>query len=533
MVDRERDDIFLAGRSTVAQLKLSDGQIRHIFNLSADANDYTYAGINRALYAITPDYFAANGEKGSWSCVWVMNGETGALDSMKMGDKASRLEFYDATHRLAFPDMHSGWVEFYDVLSGAIDSVDIGESSDYLALSPDKQTAWIVKRLGGSRIVGWDLGSGGCVEKRAGAWPSTCETDSALNRMFIVNHFESSVSVLDATTGDSLATIPLGTDEARTDAIVASSLDPTLHRFAAAFPELEQVFVVDAATYQVQSAVIPGYSFDEDRDAAIGVLQPIFDPENQRLFVLMKNEKKLAVFDAMTLILIDTLSLRQDWSDTTDNLVVQCLAVDTVLNELMVGNLRIDLAQLRVTGSLPKGSLYLGANAARSLAYSMALVNDSLWVYELHPRSLISVGERFLYCAPDKYPPVIKYDAALNDLFILEFNNAHIRRYDLDQPVGMQEGKGRFPEGGLRMDVNYPNPFRESSLIRFFLPDSGEMTLELFNIAGEKVREYDCNEYGPGWREISITGVDLPSGVYFCVLQAGNKRICRRMTLLK
>lgn len=80
---------------------------------------------------------------------------------------------------------------------------------------------------------------------------------------------------------------------------------------------------------------------------------------------------------------------------------------------------------------------------------------------------------------------------------------------------------------------SYPNPFNPSATISFELPAQGNITLELYNLKGQKVQELCAGQYTAGKHQISFTAPDLPSGVYILSLDAEGKRLNKRLTLMK
>jgi len=83
------------------------------------------------------------------------------------------------------------------------------------------------------------------------------------------------------------------------------------------------------------------------------------------------------------------------------------------------------------------------------------------------------------------------------------------------------------------LNQNYPNPFNPSTKISWQLPFSSNVTLKIYNVLGNEVdllvNEYQsAGNYGFTWN-----AVNLPSGIYFCRLQAGSFVQTRKMILLK
>ncbi len=66
---------------------------------------------------------------------------------------------------------------------------------------------------------------------------------------------------------------------------------------------------------------------------------------------------------------------------------------------------------------------------------------------------------------------------------------------------------------------NYPNPFNSSSVIKYSIPKSSQVTLRIFNTLGQEIKtlvneEKTIGIYEINWDAVSSTG-GLPSGVYF------------------
>jgi len=85
---------------------------------------------------------------------------------------------------------------------------------------------------------------------------------------------------------------------------------------------------------------------------------------------------------------------------------------------------------------------------------------------------------------------------------------------------------------------NYPNPFNAQTVIDFAIPVSGHVTLDIFNILGQKVATlYDANHEAGYlsviWNATDDAGNDVASGLYFYRVTAGSEQITKRMLMLK
>jgi len=67
---------------------------------------------------------------------------------------------------------------------------------------------------------------------------------------------------------------------------------------------------------------------------------------------------------------------------------------------------------------------------------------------------------------------------------------------------------------------NYPNPFNPVTRISFSLPQDSKVKLQIFNGLGEIVSEPVNSEFQAGMQYFDFNAGNLPSGVYFCRMQA-------------
>jgi hypothetical protein len=85
---------------------------------------------------------------------------------------------------------------------------------------------------------------------------------------------------------------------------------------------------------------------------------------------------------------------------------------------------------------------------------------------------------------------------------------------------------------------NYPNPFNPSTTISIGLPVQSNVTLDIYNIVGERVASLYDGQLAAGNYNYTFNASNLPSGIYVSVLnvvgQDGNSStLSRKMTLMK
>ena len=81
---------------------------------------------------------------------------------------------------------------------------------------------------------------------------------------------------------------------------------------------------------------------------------------------------------------------------------------------------------------------------------------------------------------------------------------------------------------------NYPNPFNPTTSITYYLPQKSNVTLEVFDITGRKVKVLVDRTQAAGKYTVTFDGSGLSSGVYFYRLKTSNGYIqSKKMLLIK
>ncbi|MCH7575760.1 MAG: T9SS type A sorting domain-containing protein [Candidatus Marinimicrobia bacterium] len=99
--------------------------------------------------------------------------------------------------------------------------------------------------------------------------------------------------------------------------------------------------------------------------------------------------------------------------------------------------------------------------------------------------------------------------------------------------------KARSVISKLSLSVNYPNPFNNRTTIKYALPVTANVSLEIYDLAGRNVRQlfndsrHVTGEYTAAWDGKDGAARDLPSGIYIARLTAMNLTKSIKMVLLK
>ncbi|CAF3748369.1 unnamed protein product [Rotaria sp. Silwood1] len=244
---------------------MSNGAITMTKRLGSDVSGFEYDKRTGKGYFMNATGYDQQGQGGSWAKMYILDCNTQVIDSAKRGDKTYKALVYEAGNKLVWPDMHSGYIEMLNLANNVIDSVHIGVTLDEMDVSPDNNSLFIACRLGGSDIIKYDINTLGTTKFKAGSWPCVVRTDSSLNKVFVLNHFQSTISVINPNTNTVTATINLPLAEGRADAIAVMCYDKFLQKIFVSFPEFGNIVKINAVTNVVESTTpIPGFTFNPD-----------------------------------------------------------------------------------------------------------------------------------------------------------------------------------------------------------------------------------------------------------------------------
>ena len=106
---------------------------------------------------------------------------------------------------------------------------------------------------------------------------------------------------------------------------------------------------------------------------------------------------------------------------------------------------------------------------------------------------------------------------------------------------GQSDGtiRGPLPVGNNALlpteySVNvYPNPFNPLTNFKIAVPQAAETRIVVFNVMGQVVRDMNLGRLQAGYHTVQFGGAELPSGMYFARIQAGNFHSTHKLMLLK
>ncbi|MCB2231493.1 T9SS type A sorting domain-containing protein [bacterium] len=144
--------------------------------------------------------------------------------------------------------------------------------------------------------------------------------------------------------------------------------------------------------------------------------------------------------------------------------------------------------------------------------------NQSMTISGLIPGTMYYVGMKV-------------YDEAGNDPGLSVVDSAEAR-------TDFGSGTGEILPVDFTLYQNYPNPFNPSTVIAYYLPRACHVSLTVYNIMGQQVRQLvdgiqSSGEHSVVWDGVDDDGFRVSSGVYFSSLEADRTESRCKMVLLK
>lgn len=84
---------------------------------------------------------------------------------------------------------------------------------------------------------------------------------------------------------------------------------------------------------------------------------------------------------------------------------------------------------------------------------------------------------------------------------------------------------------GFVLEQNFPNPFKNGTVIRFTLPSKAKVNLSVFDINGRLVKVVMNESRDAGTHAVNVNSGSLVAGLYYYKLQAGEHSAVKKMTI--
>jgi hypothetical protein len=86
---------------------------------------------------------------------------------------------------------------------------------------------------------------------------------------------------------------------------------------------------------------------------------------------------------------------------------------------------------------------------------------------------------------------------------------------------------------GFKLYQNYPNPFNPTTRIEYQLPQRSDVLVIVYDVLGKEIEKFFYRNIEVGYHSVNFNAKNLPSGVYFYKIIAGELTNVKKMVLLR
>jgi hypothetical protein len=173
--------------------------------------------------------------------------------------------------------------------------------------------------------------------------------------------------------------------------------------------------------------------------------------------------------------------------------------------------------------------IYYGGFNGYSFTNFVNAGNDTSYVL-----SSVSISDTIGITAYNKtYSPANELDSTIVNVNMTNGNESwYAYAVDTSATTGIIQSKNTIlNDYGLYQ--NYPNPFNPSTVISYQVASIGKVNLKVFDLLGREVAMLVNEVKSAGNYKVTFNAANLPSGVYFYMLQAGKYAETKKLVLIK
>ena len=126
--------------------------------------------------------------------------------------------------------------------------------------------------------------------------------------------------------------------------------------------------------------------------------------------------------------------------------------------------------------------------------------------------------------------PHNKNGTAIDDGSVYTVNGAALGKFAGNNEETADIG---FIPDVFQLEQNFPNPFNPSTTISYGLPESGLVSLVIYDMRGSMVSQLVNTYQSAGSHTVHFNAADIPAGTYLYMLEANGEQHVKRMLLLK
>ena len=132
------------------------------------------------------------------------------------------------------------------------------------------------------------------------------------------------------------------------------------------------------------------------------------------------------------------------------------------------------------------------------------------------------------------YPQSIFVDSRYGEIWVTDFDNNRVLRFDVVSLTGVGESNGIVAPHVYALSQNYPNPFNPGTTITIALEHTEQATVTVYTLLGQEVATlFRGVATAHVQYSLSFDATNLPGGMYFYALRSAHGYEVKKMGLMK
>ena len=165
-------------------------------------------------------------------------------------------------------------------------------------------------------------------------------------------------------------------------------------------------------------------------------------------------------------------------------------------------------------------------------AFWPSLSGDNEIIFQYQTAQSVSTMSAGI-CSPDRTDGIcINFNGA-RPAGAAQISSGRAVKFTTGSPYMVGADDREMVPGKFAVGQNYPNPFNAATQIEFNLPSRQRLTIDIFNVLGQRIATLADREFDAGSHLILWNAGDASSGIFFYRLATFDGVITKRMTLLK
>ena len=296
---------------------------------------------------------------------------TGVLETQLQTDlEALYFDIDQTTGRLFYSSTGRGIIGVMNLSDYTTEKkIDVATTVTHIHIHHMSGDLYLLDRLGGSVVYRVNPNTASLVGTLTpGNWPVESLIDDSQNRLYVLGHYESKVSVFDMATDEKVMDIPLGIQRLRTDQLSIMAMDHPSGKLYVVAIELGSLTMVNADGSGTPSTVaMEGYT-PVGTGTGPGKIQIAINESLHQVYVFLRDAKCLNIYDGNSLSLLGSSTIS---GFSQMNSPLNLLFSDDVGARLFVGPYIINPQTGAVLGSISSGLKVIGSSPSRDRFYVM------------------------------------------------------------------------------------------------------------------------------------------------------------------